>query len=155
MAPNTCNGTDRTCCASWCGSDDSWSVTWGVEDLKIGETSFVRVDLYLEYVSKGDWLIRDNLDRDLISGILVVCLNWETEVTQVTGVDYLLGETGSHKEFCDCFGDSRRFGIGKTSVMRLVVGITGKIGTVLLSEVKVSLFVMELIGQLWAIRLIN
>lgn len=34
----------------------------GVEDIKTGESSYVGVDLYLEYTSRGDWLSRDKLD---------------------------------------------------------------------------------------------
>lgn len=92
---------------------------------------------------------------DLVPAILVVGVEWKTQVTEVTGVDYLIEETLGHTRnvgialgTSDCL-----VVIGKASVMRLFLRITGMIATVLVAEVRVSLFVMGLICKLWAIRL--
>lgn len=73
----------------------------------------------------------------------------ETQAIVVTGVDCLIEETlGIALGTADCL-----VVIGKASVMRLFLGITGMIATVLVAELKVSFFVMGLIDKLWAIRL--
>lgn len=71
-------------------------------------------------------------------------------MTEVAGVDSLIGETEGHRSHVgiasgtpDCLGS-----IGKAPVMRLVLGITGKIGVVLITEMGLSLFLMVLNGKL-------
>lgn len=72
----------------------------------------------------------------------------------MTGVDCLIEKTLGHTRNIgialgtpDCL-----VVIGKASVMRLFLGITGMIASLLVAEVRVSLFVMGLICKLWAIR---
>lgn len=84
----------------------------------------------------------------------MVALDWKTRVTEPAGADCLIEETLGHSGKAgialgtpDCLGT-----IGKASVMRLVLGITEKIGVVLVTEMSLCLSVMGLIGKLWAIR---
>lgn len=93
------------------------------------------------------------LQVDLVPEVLVVGLDWKTQVTEEAGVYYVIGQTVHHRKNVvmslgspDCLGV-----IGKASVIRLALGIPGKIGVVVVTEL--NLFVMGLIGKLRAIRL--
>lgn len=76
-------------------------------------------------------------------------------MTEAAGVDYPIGKTLGHGRNVGIdFGTPDCFGVNKkASLMNLVLGMTGKIGVVLVTEMRLSLFVMGLIGKLWAIRL--
>ncbi len=79
----------------------------------------------------------------------------KTQATEAAEVDDHIRESWGHKVNVgiavrnpDCPGET-----GKASLMRLVLGITGKIVVVLVTEMSLSLFVMGLIGKFGAVRL--
>lgn len=65
MTFNRCDGSDGI---QESDRSDSWSPEIGVEDIISGASSFVGVELDLEYASKGD-LNRDKLDRLFTAGL--------------------------------------------------------------------------------------
>lgn len=65
MTFNRCDGSDGIHKSD---RSDSWSPEIGVEDIKSGASSFVGVELGLEYASEGD-SNRDKLERVFTAGL--------------------------------------------------------------------------------------
>lgn len=94
---------------------------------------------------------------DLVPEILMVDFDWKTQVTEEAGVYSLIGETPAHGGIVgialrtpDCLE-----GIGKAPVIRLFLGVTGKIEVAPVTEMSLWLPEMGLIGKLWGVRLIQ
>lgn len=84
----------------------------------------------------------------------MVGLDWNTQVTEAAVVECLIGETLGHSRNAGiALGTPDGLGAIERASVRLIRGITWKIGIVLVRERSLSFFGLGLIGKLWAIRL--